>query len=142
MSFIFALRKEQLTEEVNVYPILVLCYLEESLISLIPYFYTVVFLLTFLIITGGHIAHVKVFDTLTFDEVESHPETASVIRLRWHPKINQLVIGLSNGLTKVLYDEKQSRNGALLCAGKTKVCVAQRCTIKVDADMNASYCNL
>ncbi|XP_022669030.1 WD repeat-containing protein 70-like isoform X1 [Varroa destructor] len=70
---------------------------------------------------GGHIAHVKVFDTLTFDEVESHPETASVIRLRWHPKINQLVIGLSNGLTKVLYDEKQSRNGALLCAGKTKV---------------------
>ncbi|OQR79423.1 WD repeat-containing protein 70-like [Tropilaelaps mercedesae] len=70
---------------------------------------------------GGDVAQLKVFDAVTFAELESRKEAASIIRLQWHPKIDQLILGLSNGVIKVLYDDRRSRNGALLCAGKTKV---------------------
>jgi len=43
---------------------------------------------------------------------------AGVISMLWHPKINQIVAGTSNGQTHVYFDPKSSMNGALLCAGR------------------------
>jgi len=48
-------------------------------------------------------------------------EKASVISSLWHPKINQMVISLSNGNTKVLFDPTKSNKGATLCVGKVKL---------------------
>ncbi|XP_018494037.1 WD repeat-containing protein 70 [Galendromus occidentalis] len=79
-----------------------------------------------LILTGTSLrkgdteAEIKVFNAETFKETESHVENASVIRLAWHTKINQVLLTRSDGATKVFYDET-SRNGALLCVGKTKI---------------------
>jgi hypothetical protein len=39
---------------------------------------------------------------------------ASVHTLMWHPKINQLVVGTSNGKVHVFYDPKLSTRGAML----------------------------
>lgn len=43
---------------------------------------------------------------------------AGVISMLWHPKINQIVVGTSNGQTHVYFDPKSSMNGALLCASR------------------------
>lgn len=77
-------------------------------------------LITYHSFVGGTAAELKVFNATSFKEAESHTEPASVIRLAWHPKINQVLFTRSDGATKVFYDER-SRNGALLCVGKVKV---------------------
>ncbi|KAH3766654.1 transcription factor [Pelomyxa schiedti] len=45
---------------------------------------------------------------------------ASVIRLLWHPKINQLIMGLSSGQVKVFFDPKRSEKGAIMSLSKGK----------------------
>ncbi|XP_054162669.1 WD repeat-containing protein 70-like [Oppia nitens] len=42
----------------------------------------------------------------------------AVIRSAWHPKLNQLVVGSSNGSIKVYYDTNRSERGAKLCVVK------------------------
>lgn len=48
-------------------------------------------------------------------------DNTSVISTLWHPKINQMVIGLSSGNTKVLFNPERSNKGATLCVGKVKL---------------------
>lgn len=42
----------------------------------------------------------------------------SIIRVLWHPRINQLAVGSSSGLISVLYSPRSSINGALLPLSK------------------------
>ncbi|KAJ3228153.1 hypothetical protein HK099_006033 [Clydaea vesicula] len=44
--------------------------------------------------------------------------SASVIKVLWHPRINQIVTGISNGSCHVLYDPLVSVRGATICAAK------------------------
>ncbi|KAF9513687.1 hypothetical protein BS47DRAFT_1362247 [Hydnum rufescens UP504] len=50
-----------------------------------------------------------------------------VVRVLWHPKINQIVTGLSNGQIKVLYSSTASLNGAKLLLTKS----AKKITIEM-----------
>jgi WD repeat-containing protein 70 len=43
---------------------------------------------------------------------------ASVARVLWHPKINQIVVGGGDGVVHVFYDDKVSSRGAKLCAAR------------------------
>ena len=43
---------------------------------------------------------------------------AHIIRSRWHPKLNQILIGGGDGIVRVFYDPNKSHNGAKLCVGK------------------------
>lgn len=43
---------------------------------------------------------------------------AGVIKIQWHPKLNQIVLGCSDGGLKVLYDIDTSNKGAKLCLAK------------------------
>jgi WD40 repeat protein len=44
----------------------------------------------------------------------------SVIRCYWHPKLNQIVVGLGNGEARVLFSPRYSIRGAKLCVVKKK----------------------
>ena len=43
-----------------------------------------------------------------------------IIRSSWHPKLNQIVVGATNGIVKVYYDPERSERGAKLCVVKSK----------------------
>lgn len=45
---------------------------------------------------------------------------ASVSKILWHPKLNQIVVGCSNGQVKIYYNPDLSSRGALLCAAKPR----------------------
>jgi WD40 repeat protein len=42
----------------------------------------------------------------------------SVVKIAWHQRINQILVGNGDGSTYVLYDPEKSINGAKLCANK------------------------
>lgn len=66
---------------------------------------------------------VHVFNRLDFSPVSrvDIPDTHTV-RVVWHPRINQLVVGCGDGVCRVFYDPAKSHRGALLCSiRKTKV---------------------
>uniref|UniRef100_A0A3B3Q5B9 WD repeat-containing protein 70 n=1 Tax=Paramormyrops kingsleyae TaxID=1676925 RepID=A0A3B3Q5B9_9TELE len=54
----------------------------------------------------------KVYEIEVFD--------SSAVRCLWHPKLNQIMVGTSNGLAKVYYDPVKSQRGAKLCVVKNK----------------------
>merc|ERR1712013_226695 len=60
-------------------------------------------------------------DTLKVAHRIGFGEKKSVISSLWHPKINQIVCGLSDGSIKVLFDPTKSNKGATLCIGKIKM---------------------
>eukprot|EP00727_Mastigamoeba_balamuthi_P005104 m51a1_g14592 hypothetical protein (687) ;mRNA; f:1153870-1156347 len=64
--------------------------------------------------------YLRFFKSDTFELVKEieYPE-ASVIRVAWHPKIDQLVLGLSDASARVLFDPKLSKRGALLCLARS-----------------------
>lgn len=43
-----------------------------------------------------------------------------VIKILWHPKLNQIFASTGNGVVKCYYDEKKSLRGATLCAVKSQ----------------------
>lgn len=43
-----------------------------------------------------------------------------MIKINWHPKLNQIFVGTGNGIVKCYYDDKRSLRGATLCAIKTQ----------------------
>lgn len=43
---------------------------------------------------------------------------SSVVRCIWHPKLNQIVIGCSDGKARLFYDPEKSHRGAMLCMVK------------------------
>ena len=61
------------------------------------------------------------FDINTFELVYRFPVgEGSVASVLWHPKLNQIVAGCSNGVVKVYYCPTLSSKGALLCAAKQR----------------------
>jgi len=52
------------------------------------------------------------------DEVNVAPN-ASVLGVQWHPKLNQIALGTSNGIIQVLYDPILSTKGALIPTSRT-----------------------
>mmetsp|Transcript_7041 Transcript_7041/g.21459 ORF Transcript_7041/g.21459 Transcript_7041/m.21459 type:complete len:687 (+) Transcript_7041:388-2448(+) len=45
-------------------------------------------------------------------------EVGSVVGLQWHPEINQVIIGASNGSVRVLYSPQLSQKGVLRCVSR------------------------
>ncbi|KAL4237104.1 WD repeat-containing protein 70 [Mactra antiquata] len=43
---------------------------------------------------------------------------SSVVRCKWHPKLNQFVVGCGDGKAQLYYDELKSHRGAKLCVAK------------------------
>ena len=61
------------------------------------------------------------FDRNTFDVVrEIESPKAHVVRTLWHPKLNQIAVGGSDGNVHLYYDADKSHNGAKLCLGRPK----------------------
>uniref|UniRef100_A0A8C9TQE9 WD repeat-containing protein 70 n=1 Tax=Scleropages formosus TaxID=113540 RepID=A0A8C9TQE9_SCLFO len=61
------------------------------------------------------------FNRTSFQKVyEIEVANASAVRCLWHPKLNQIMVGTSNGLAKVYYDPVKSQRGAKLCVVKSK----------------------
>ncbi|XP_038048587.1 WD repeat-containing protein 70-like [Patiria miniata] len=60
-------------------------------------------------------------DRETFDTVTEIPcGDVGVARCLWHPKLNQIIVGCSNGDAKIFYDPNKSHRGAKLCVVKKK----------------------
>ncbi|PAV72731.1 hypothetical protein WR25_18714 [Diploscapter pachys] len=56
------------------------------------------------------------FNTENFDLVYKIDfPGVSCTRIDWHPKLNQILVGLSDGSIKILYDEKMSVRGVIGC---------------------------
>ncbi|XP_071536300.1 WD repeat-containing protein 70 isoform X2 [Panulirus ornatus] len=51
-------------------------------------------------------------------ELEVGP--SHIIRIIWHPRLNQFMLGCGDGKIRLLYEPKISHNGAILVAGKHK----------------------
>ena len=67
---------------------------------------------------GGKIVF---FDRSTFERVhEISVPKAHVVRTLWHPKLNQIIVGASDGTVRLYYDADKSHNGAKLCLGRPK----------------------
>ena len=61
------------------------------------------------------------YETDTFNELYRFSVgEASVSKILWHPKLNQIVVGCSNGKVKIYYSPDLSSRGALLCAAKPR----------------------
>ncbi|XP_067928863.1 WD repeat-containing protein 70-like [Watersipora subatra] len=52
--------------------------------------------------------------------MESTVSDSHVVRCLWHPRLNQIVIGTGDGLSKLFYDPEKSHRGAKLCVVKTE----------------------
>ena len=61
------------------------------------------------------------YDAATFEEFYRFSVgESSVSKILWHPKLNQIVVGCSNGKVKMYYSPTQSFNGAKLCTAKAR----------------------
>lgn len=70
---------------------------------------------------GESCGKVLFYDTDSFElRHEIDVLNAHVIKVVWHPKLNQIFAATGNGLVKGYYDEKRSLRGATLCAVKTQ----------------------
>ena len=61
------------------------------------------------------------YDRDTFElkhEMEVGP--SHVVKIKWHPKLNQIMVGCGDGNVRILYNPDLSHNGAVLVAGKRK----------------------
>lgn len=59
------------------------------------------------------------YDTSNFNLVKKIDTlTSHVIKVIWHTKLNQIFVGIGNGIIKCYYDERRSLRGATLCATK------------------------
>ena len=68
--------------------------------------------------TGGKVVF---FNRDTFEKVyDIDLPNAHAIRTLWHPKLNQIVVGGSDGSVRIFYDPMRSHNGAKLCLVKPK----------------------
>lgn len=68
---------------------------------------------------GEEIGKLIFLESDTFNLVtEIEVTNASVVRCLWHPKLNQIITGCSNGVAKVFYSPSRSQKGAKLCVVK------------------------
>lgn len=69
---------------------------------------------------GSDAGRILFYDVSTFKICNEIPVTNShVIKVLWHPKLNQIFVGCGNGIIKCYYDHKRSLRGAKLCVVKT-----------------------
>ncbi|KAK6635610.1 hypothetical protein RUM44_000864 [Polyplax serrata] len=85
-----------------------------------------------IIVTGeslrrdSKIGKLHFFETDTFDKIaEIEAADSHIVKLLWHPKLNQLFLGCGNGTIKIYYSDDLSVKGAKLCASKVKKKVKQ-----------------
>jgi WD repeat-containing protein 70 len=73
------------------------------------------------------------YDTTTFDLLLASPlsSQSSVVSILWHPVLNQIFLGRTDGSISVLFDSKYSTKGILLSAGKRR-------TLRHEAFVDAS----
>lgn len=62
------------------------------------------------------------------------------IRAFWHPKINQILVGLSDGKCRLYYDPNTSVRGALSCADRPVRRARQAEIIKEDMIISRNFC--
>lgn len=68
---------------------------------------------------GEKVSNLLFYDTASFNLVKKIDTlTSHVIKVVWHTKLNQIFVGIGNGIIKCYYDEKRSLRGATLCATK------------------------
>lgn len=59
------------------------------------------------------------FDSETFElQYRIEYQDFGAVACIWHPKLNQILVGFSDGNCKIYYDTKTSVRGALLCSTK------------------------
>ena len=72
------------------------------------------------LVKGQELSNLYFYDTKTFQEIHKIPVANShIVKVLWHPKLNQIFVGLGNGVIKGFYDEKRSMRGAKLCVVRT-----------------------
>lgn len=66
--------------------------------------------------------------------------SAGVVRLLWHPKIDQLIAGRSDGSVAISYEENSSSKGGILLSlnKKKSTFSSSECFSEMDVDLNAS----
>lgn len=70
---------------------------------------------------GETAGKVIVIDRNTWNIVrEIEVGSSHVVRIIWHPRLNQVMVGCGDGKVRILYEPKISRNGAVLVAGQHK----------------------
>lgn len=70
---------------------------------------------------GEKSGRLLMFNRNTFEKVkEVEVGESHVVKVIWHPKLNQILLGCGDGKARLLYEPKASHNGALLVAGKHK----------------------
>ncbi|KAF7635371.1 hypothetical protein Mgra_00005191 [Meloidogyne graminicola] len=68
---------------------------------------------------GGEQGTLLFFDSETLELLyKIEYENQGCIRALWHPKINQIFVGLSDGTCKIYYDPSISIRGAIQCIGR------------------------
>ncbi|KAH7718760.1 Protein kinase domain containing protein [Aphelenchoides avenae] len=68
---------------------------------------------------AGESGSLLFFDPESFDLLyKINYPSQSCIRISWQPKINQILVGLSDGTCKIYYDPAHSQRGAIICAGR------------------------
>eukprot|EP00729_Bicosta_minor_P009901 gene9901-34908_t len=70
--------------------------------------------------SGRDVAGTLVFlDAASLEQVQRvSVSVVGLIRIRWHPKINQIAVSTANGKVVVLYDARKSARGAKFCVAK------------------------
>lgn len=58
-------------------------------------------------------------ESMEVKEVVKEAQDVSIIRCKWHPKINQIAYSCSNGAVKLYYSSRTSIGGARLCEVKS-----------------------
>ncbi|KAL7022072.1 hypothetical protein ACKWTF_012123 [Chironomus riparius] len=65
-------------------------------------------------------ANLYFYDTKTFECINQLPVSQShIVKVLWHPKLNQIFCSTGDGKVKGYYDENRSMRGAKLCIVKT-----------------------
>ncbi|KRT86730.1 WD40 domain-containing protein, partial [Oryctes borbonicus] len=64
--------------------------------------------------------HLLFYDTATFELIRKLDLESHVIKVLWHPKLNQIFVGNGNGVIKCYFDDRRSLRGATLCAKKVQ----------------------
>lgn len=70
------------------------------------------------IIRPGSIKVLSRIDLSQQKQIEVEGDASSVIKLHWHPKINQLFASTSSGNVHLYYSPQESTRGALMCVSK------------------------
>uniref|UniRef100_A0A0N7ZD99 Uncharacterized protein n=1 Tax=Scylla olivacea TaxID=85551 RepID=A0A0N7ZD99_SCYOL len=70
---------------------------------------------------GETVGKLMIFSRTTWDVLkEVEVDGSHVVKVIWHPRLNQIMLGCGDGKARLLYEPSVSHNGALLVASKHK----------------------